>query len=89
MPRLFCWTDTPELALVPARQQGSSSGRLCHTSTHAPPLARACCLPARAHRHHDPLAFSQAALSDLLDAAWLWMVESQRQHPAAHHPFLL
>lgn len=42
------------------------------------------------HRHHDPLCFSQPALSDLLDASWLWFQASHKLHPTTGtHPFLL
>jgi hypothetical protein len=40
-------------------------------------------------RHHDPLSFTQAALSDLLDASWLWFQESHKLNPHALDPFLL
>jgi len=40
-------------------------------------------------KHHEPLEFHQAALSDLLDASWLWFQASHQLNPAATEPFLL
>jgi hypothetical protein len=40
-------------------------------------------------RQHEPLAFTQPALSDLLDASWLWFQQSHKLHPSATYPYLL
>lgn len=40
-------------------------------------------------KHHDPLAFSQQQLGELLDGSQEWMLRAGAAHPAAHHPFFL
>lgn len=40
-------------------------------------------------KHHQPLVFSQEALSDMLDAAWLWFQASHKLNPTAVEPFFL
>lgn len=47
------------------------------------------CAPAHGivlFKHHDPLAFDQEQLSDLLDAAWLWLVAASSATQAKQQP---
>ncbi|KAK9844700.1 hypothetical protein WJX74_005673 [Apatococcus lobatus] len=40
-------------------------------------------------KHHDPLAFSQQQLGELLDVSDTWVQRAGHAHPHAHHPFFL